>query len=105
MTCDWDCVRAGDCLRDVPRYERLLLHHPLGGVSAEGGVILAGLVAVHLSAGHAELDSRPVLELHCEADRAAGGEHLVALEEVVAHQLGDLVTPLPLGLDHLHLRL
>ena len=47
----------------------------------------------------------PVLQLHGEADGAAGGEHLVTLEQVVAHQLGDLVAALPLGLDHLHLGL
>ena len=50
-------------------------------------------------------DARPVLELDREADGAGGGQHLVALQQVVAHQLGDLVAPLPLGLDHLQLGL
>lgn len=104
MRSDWGTV-SGVCprVRVASRYEGLLLHHPLGGLTTECGVVLAGLVAVHLGARHAELGASPVLELHREADRTAGGQHLVALEEVVTHQFGDLVTPLPLGLDNLHL--
>lgn len=32
-------------------------------------------------------------------------QHLISLQQIVSHQLADLILPLPSSLNHLHLRL
>ena len=71
------------------------------GLPIQQRVVLRRLFAVDLGAGDAVYFSLPSLEFDGHAFGTSGGEHLVALEQVLRHELGDLVRPLPPRIDHL----